>query len=167
MSSDTRSQIGCDRRILKAFYTQYVAVLLIMLVFTVGAFQRASQREVAPTSAQTAPLDKAQIGGLEIAQVFNELGALGGDTVQLEAVASVIREHDVTASISIPVNMKKIDVTQNTVEVAVAHLTSLERFFTERGVGAGSVEFVLGGPEARDGRLVIRCEGEDHDNFPL
>lgn len=167
MSSDARSQIGCDRRILKAFYTQYVAVLLIMLVFTVGAFQRASQRDAVPTGAQTASLDKASIGGLEIAQIFDELGALGEDTAQLEAVASVIREHDVTASISIPVSMRKIDETQNTVEVAVAHLTALERFFAERGVGTGAVTFVLGGPEARDGRLVIRFEGEDHDNFPL
>lgn len=167
MTSDTRSQTVCDRRILKAFYTQYVAVLLIMLVFTVGAFQRASQRDVVPTSAQTVPVDKANIGGLEIAQIFNELGALEGDTAQLEAVASVIREHDVTASISLPISMKKIDATQNTVEVAVAHLTSLERFFAERGVGDGSVEFVLGGPEAREGHVVIRFEGEDHDNFPL
>jgi hypothetical protein len=167
MSSDTRSQIGCDRRILKAFYTQYVAVLLIMLVFTVGAFQRASQRDAVPTGAQTVSPEKAQIGRLEIAQIFNELGTLGGDTAQLEAVASVIREHDVTASISIPVSIRKIDAKANTVEVAVAHVTSLERFFAERGVGAGSVIFVLGGPEARDGRLVIRFEGEDHDNFPL
>jgi hypothetical protein len=167
MSSDTRSQVGCDRRILKAFYTQYVAVLLIMLVFTVGAFQRASQRDVAPTSAQIASADRSPIGGLEIAQIFNELGELGGDTAQLEAVASVIREHDVTASISIPVSLRKIDETQNTVEVAVAHVTSLERFFAERGIGAGSVDFVLGGPDARDGRVVIRFQGEDHENFPL
>jgi hypothetical protein len=159
--------MSCDRRILKAFYTQYVAVLLIILVFTVGAFQRASQVKRGDTQPTHTPKEVAPIGGLEIAQNFNELGELASQTAELEAVALVIREHDVKASISIPVSMHKIDSSLLTVEQALARLASLERFFEERDVGEDSLQLVLGGPAARDGRLVVTFAGEDHDNFPL
>jgi hypothetical protein len=158
---------GCDRRILKAFYTQYVAVLLIILVFTVGAFQRASQSNAVDPALPSAPKEVAPIGGLEIAQHFNELGQLDVGTAELEAVAVVIREHDVKASISLAVGMQKIDSPVPTVEQALARVASLERFFGERGVGEDSLELVVGGPVAREGTLIVRFQGEDHDNFPL
>ena len=158
---------SCDRRILKAFYTQYVAVLLIILVFTVGAFQRSSQRDDRGARPAIVPQEAAPIGGIQIAQKFDELGQLGPDTAQLEAVALVIAEHDVTASIALPVNMQKIDASGTTVEQSLARVSALERFFAERGVGEESLELVVGGPDAREGMLVVRFAGEDHDNFPL
>jgi hypothetical protein len=167
MRPEAHVSTTCDRRILKAFYTQYVAVLLIMLVFTVGAFQRASLTEVRSSVVVPAATKAAPIGGLEIAQHFDELGQLGPDTAQLEAVALVIREHDVKASISLPVAMQKIDSPVPTVEQSLARLASIERFFRERGVGDDALELVMGGPAARPGALVVRFEGEDHDNFPL
>jgi len=167
MRSETHASATCDRRILKAFYTQYVAVLLIILVFTIGAFQRASLTEDRSAIAVPVLKEVAPIGGLEIAQHFDELGQLGPDTAQLEAVAVVIREHDVKASISLPVGMQKLDSPLPTVEQSLARLSSLERFFKERGVGEDVLELVIGGAAARSGTLVVRFEGEDHDNFPL
>lgn len=167
MRPEAHASGTCDRRILKAFYTQYVAVLLIILVFTVGAFQRTSQQP--PLSSAPEPILKESpaIGGLEIAQSFTDLGELGVDTAELEAVAVVIREHDVKASISLPVSMQKIDAPRATVEQSLARLAALERFFEERGIGEDSLELVLGGAAAKEGRIVVRFEGEDHDNFPL
>lgn len=166
MRPEAHATITCDRRILKAFYTQYVAVLLIILVFTVGAFQRASRTEDSRT-LPPAPPEAPSIGGLKIAQHFNELGQLGADTAQLEAVAVVIREHDVRASISLPVSMQKIDSPLTTVEQSLARVAALERFFEERGVGADSLDLVLGGLDATEGALTVTFEGEDHDNLPL
>jgi hypothetical protein len=157
----------CDRRILKAFYTQYVAVLLIILVFTVGAFQRTAHIEDPSVRPPPAPQEAPAIGVLEIVQDFNELGELGTNTAQLDAVALVVKEHDVKASIAIPVEMQKLGATGLTVEQSLARLAALERFFAERGVGEGALELVLGGPTARDGVLVVKFEGEDHDNLAL
>jgi hypothetical protein len=167
MRQEAHGSGSCDRRILKAFYTQYVAVLLIILVFTVGAFQRASQRDESTARPAMAPKEEVSIGGLQIAQHFDDLGQLGSDTAQLEAVALVIAEHDVKASIALPVSMQKIDPLHATVEQSLARVSSLERFFAERGVGEDSLELVIGGPDAREGILVVKFEGEDHDNFPL
>lgn len=167
MRQEGHATITCDRRILKAFYTQYVAVLLIILVFTVGAFQRASRTDYSRTLISPAPQEAPSIGGLKIAQHFNELGQLGADTSQLEAVAVVIREHDVRASISLPVSMQKIDSPLTTVEQSLARVAALERFFEERGVGADSLDLVLGGADATEGALTVTFEGEDHDNLPL
>jgi len=167
MRSDAHMHSTCDRRILKAFYTQYVAVLLIVLVFTVGAFQRGSQARLQSAQHPSAPNEAVSIGGLEIAQNFNELGELGSETAELEAVATVIKEHDVRASISISVTMHKIESSEMTVEQSLARLASVERFFEQRGIGEDSIELVLGGRSTREGMLVVRFEGEDHDNFPL
>lgn len=167
MRPEAQATTTCDRRILKAFYTQYVAVLLIILVFTVGAFQRASRNDDRSALPPMAPQEAPSIGGLKIAQDFNELGQLGADTAQLEAVALVIKEHDVRALISLPVSMQKIDSPLATVEQSLARIASLERFFAERGVGEDSLELVLGGPDASEGALSVSFEGEDHDNLPL
>ena len=167
MRQEAHASGSCDRRILKAFYTQYVAVLLIILVFTVGAFQRASQRDDSGARSAMAPKEAALIGGLQIAQHFDDLGQLKDDTTQLEAIALVIAEHDVRASIALPVSMQKIDSPDSTVERSLAQAASLERFFAERGIGEDSLELVIGGPDARKGMLVVTFEGEDHDNFPL
>jgi hypothetical protein len=114
-----------------------------------------------------APKEAALIGGLQIAQHFDDLGQLKDDTTQLEAIALVIAEHDVRASIALPVSMQKIDSPDPTVERSLAQAASLERFFAERGIGEDSLELVIGGPDARKGMLVVTFEGEDHDNFPL
>ncbi len=167
MRAEAQRWGSCDRRILKAFYTQYVAVLLIILVFTIGAFQRTSQRDGVSLKLPAALKSVAPIGGVEIAQSFDELGQLGPRTEELEAVAMVLREHDVKASISLTVSMEKIHFSQTTLEQSLARLATLEKFFEERGVEHDSVEFVLGGPEAREDTLVVRFEGEDHDNFPF
>jgi hypothetical protein len=164
MRAEAQLSGTCDRRILKAFYTQYVAVLLIILVFTIGAFQRTSRSD--GVSVQLAAVHKTvpPIGGLEIAQSFNELGQLGAHTEELDAVAVVLREHDVKASISLPVSMEKIQSSKITLEQSLERLATLETFFEERGVGQDSIELVLGGLEAREDKLVVRFEGEDCDN---
>ncbi|MEY4670063.1 MAG: hypothetical protein RL518_2762 [Pseudomonadota bacterium] len=167
MRAEAQPSESCDRRILKAFYTQYVAVLLIILVFTVGAFQRTSPGNDVSSIRPGIQKQMPTIGGLEIAQSFTELGQLGPRTDELAAVAAMLREHDVRASIVLPISMQKIDSPKPTVEEALARLAALERFFDERGIGEDSLELVLGGPEAREGVLLVRFQGEDHENFPL
>jgi len=63
--------------------------------------------------------------------------------------------------------MHKIESSEMTVEQSLARLASVERFFEQRGIGEDSIELVLGGRSTREGMLVVRFDGEDHDNFPL
>jgi hypothetical protein len=167
MKSLGTEQVGCDRRILKAFYTQYVAVLLIILVFTVGAFQRttgasASVIEPIPVKEELSP-----IGTLEIELIFDDAGQLIGDTSQLQAVSTLLEEHDVRAVVTVATHNKGHGTDLVAIEDSLARLESLEKFFLGQGLSEATVSFVLGGPEARIGRVAVHFEGVHHDNLPL
>lgn len=167
MKSLGAEHVGCDRRILKAFYTQYVAVLLIILVFTVGAFQRTTGMNASVVEPIPVIAASPSIGALEIELSFDDAGQLTGDTSQLHAVSTILKEHDVRAIVTVATHNRNQDDDVTNVEDSLARLGSMETFFSEQGHSEGAVSFVVGGPAARSGRVAIHFEGVHRDNLPL
>lgn len=167
MRHRSSEQTVCDRRILKAFYTQYVAVLLIMLVFSVGAFQRASKRAVQSAPHISVAAERPSIGGLEFDIEFDSSGALARSSDDLDAVAVVLREHDVRANITLPAPSAEDDAELVDVEGVMARLDAIRGYLDSRGVSESDTRFYLGGPDARVGKVTVRFEEVSHDNFPL
>ena len=167
MKSLGTEQVGCDRRILKAFYTQYVAVLLIILVFTVGAFQRTTGASASVIKQIPLEEELPPIGVVWIELNFVDAGRLIGDISQLQAVSTLLGEHDVRAVITVATHNKGHGTDLVDIEDSLARLESLEKFFVGQELSEETVSFVLGGPEARSGRVAIHFEGVHHDNLPL
>ena len=145
------SNIALDRRILKAFYTQYVAVLLIVLVFGIWTFKSSIDQNPAMTAfSQETPqvlgaeTDVSQaavalpiipaVGEIEIDDPF-EVGAHVSinSSLELEAIAETLLNHDLRAIFQIPVVIKNSDLDQG-VEDMQARLAALHAFFDSRGV---------------------------------
>lgn len=167
MKSLGTEQLGCDRRILKAFYTQYVAVLLIILVFTVGAFQRTTGRSAAVVTPIPVIAEPSPIGALEVAQDFDDAGQLIGDTSQLQAVSTLLAEHDVRAVVTVAAHNGERHSDLASIEDSLARLESVERFFLAQGLLESEVTFVVGGPAARSGKVAIQFEGVNNDKLSL
>ena len=89
-----------DRKILRAFYTQYVAVLLIILVLIIGSSRGMLPRDLSATGAinyETAP---KQFGSISVGRLFEtEYSTKITDTSQLEAIAETLRNHDIRAKL--------------------------------------------------------------------
>jgi hypothetical protein len=84
--------VGVDRRILRAFYTQYVAVLLILLVFCVGSVCQGTLPH-RPATAQ--PDTRIPLASVRYSEFFQgvdsaEINESGG----INAVSQVLRSHD-------------------------------------------------------------------------
>lgn len=138
---------GVDRRILRAFYTQYVSVLLILLVFSVGAAQRSSHPKdhihnpaaiELPSDAQT----KAPIGSLKLVGVFatessSELRA--GDVV--EPVFETLRNHDLRAIFTVYLGLD--GDRQHSVDLARARAEVLRELFAKSKVPNEAVLIVF------------------------
>jgi hypothetical protein len=151
MSGQTTKDMGCDRRILKAFYTQYVAVLLIVLVFTLGAFQRATHSgEVASLNAK-ATFGSPQVGAMTLSDVFSENGSIVGEHAQLLALVAVLREHDLRVALVIPKTVSfRTESNQDTVS-SLKQIEALEAFFSAHAIADQSVRFVIRAPFAQEG----------------
>lgn len=126
------SKVECDRRILKAFYTQYVAVLLIVLTFSISAYQRASMQGTLPKSVAllSAPSD-VQLAELSIDGLFADDGQLRMDQPRLEAVASLLKNHDVNATLALAAERVALSGTGHEL---VRKLHDIEQFMLARGV---------------------------------
>ncbi len=138
-----QAAVTMDRRILRAFYTQYVAVLLIVLTFTIGAFQRAAD---APREQQL-PLVKpfsqpAPIGGMVIPAVFTADGAVAVGNERLEAVVKVLEDHDLRALITVAVPRLDFDERSSSLRRTIRRLEALELFFADRTIPRTAVRFV-------------------------
>lgn len=167
MGNRSTEQTVCDRRILKAFYTQYVAVLLIMLVFSVGAFQRTSAQ--AATVAPLAPriIEHPSIGQLEVVVEFDSAGGLVRTSDDLDAIAEVIKAHDVRAIITLafPNGGDASELVE--FENVMARLDAISSYLGSRGLSESDTRFYVGGPEARPGKVAVRFEEVTHDNLSL
>jgi hypothetical protein len=135
--------VGTDRRILRAFYTQYVALLLIVLTFTIGAFQRASDKLGAaePAVTQQTPVSPASIGGVTIPKVFTADGSVVSGDERLEAVVKVLEEHDLRALVTLSVPRLDFDEQASSLRRTLRRLQALEEFFRERAIPQGAVRF--------------------------
>jgi len=97
-----RREVTLDRRILKAFYTQYVALLLILLVASVSTVSKEAWSSIGKTNSKGASEIKAQIGSIELREMFvDDTSAQLRDGLGLEAVLEVLRNHDVRATVTV------------------------------------------------------------------
>lgn len=157
----------CDRRILKAFYTQYVAVLLIILVFSVGAFQRATAHAVTPSHRPPRVTDPALIGRLELEVEFSSSGTLARSSTELAAIADVVKAHDVRAVVTLASLVSDETSELRDVEISLARVDALRAYFGSQELSESDVLIVLGGADARPGKVTVTFEEVPHDNLPL
>lgn len=91
-----------DRRIMRAFYTQYVAVLLIILVLIIGSSRGMFAQKVSESESISYERIPKQFGDMSIAQIFNtEQSTTISDTRELEAIAETLRNHDIQAKFNL------------------------------------------------------------------
>jgi hypothetical protein len=150
------ASVGCDRRILKAFYTQYVAVLLILLTFCVGAYQRASQSARLPVIHEPAILTPVHEGPRRIASmtmenVFDDGGEIPAKEPHLFAVAAFVKSHDVRAVVSLSVARRYLDTNPGLLDTLIARVDAIESFLLLQAVppDAFVVRVITEGGEGR------------------
>jgi len=148
---------GCDRRILRAFYTQYVAVLLILLTFCIGAFQRASTAapSVAPQPAAPKPVpQQIALADMHIPDPFSDAAAIAPGHAQLKAVAMFVKSHDVHAALELSIDRAKLKASPELIAEVAARAEALEDFLLRESVPPGSFSVTIGAGVG-DGRSVV------------
>jgi hypothetical protein len=139
------SNTAVDRRILRAFYTQYVSVLLIVLVFGIWTFQLSAVQPstAAPRVSSVAPT-APPVGVLHIEDPF-EVGATVTlrSSAELEAIAETLRNHDLRATFRFK-NALQDAQTDIVATTMLLRLEALRAFFQAQGVPADAVTVALG-----------------------
>jgi hypothetical protein len=125
--------VSADRKLLKAFYTQYTAVLLIILTFTIGAFQRTIQAEL-PINPAPVWAPRATVGSLDISRVFTSEGGVDPYAPQLAAIAEVLTQHDLNVRVVMSVTDLGLKERSTNLRRARLRLESLRKFFVTKGV---------------------------------
>jgi hypothetical protein len=153
--------VTADRRILRAFYTQYVAVLLIVLTFTIGAFQRtADTPEPQAPSLVMQVAQPAPIGGIIIPEVFTVDGAVDTANERLRAVVQVLEDHDLRATITLTVPRLDFDEQSSSFRRTLRRLEALEHFFDSQTIPSSAVRFVARSSASATEELSIRFYNE-------
>jgi hypothetical protein len=153
---------GLDRTILRAFYTQYVAVLLIVLVFFVAAFQR-SQPVSRVVDSFHAPIaqELSIIHPFEVS-AFSEDGSILSNEPALVAVAEVLRHHDLRVECSVFLPHHDFDATQGELREALHRARLLGDFFRQRGIPGQAVRVVVEESAVNSPRTVrVRMKSEE------
>jgi hypothetical protein len=149
--------LGLDRRILRAFYTQYVAVLLIMLVFFVSAFQKPQgSLDRAPLPIIETPPALSPIAAPFVCNPFMVGEVIEKDNPQLAAISAILRKHDVEATIAFHVASTPVEVKDDELSKISMRVDALERFFQEQQVPLGTTRYLIerGVDGAREGIAV-------------
>jgi hypothetical protein len=138
------SNTAVDRRILKAFYTQYVAVLLIVLVFGIWMFQSSSVQSSARSQVSAAMPSYPPVGQLQIKDLF-DVGATVSirSSVELEAIAEILRNHDLRATFRLSGALEESQA-ERAAETMLARLKALRSFFQTEGVPAEAITVATG-----------------------
>ena len=126
--------VSPDRRVLKAFYTQYVAVLLIILTFTIGAFRRTLPDGLSATAPTVVWAPRAVVGSLSIAELFRPDGAVNPGHPQLAAIREVLQQHDLTLKATYLVPRLQFDHETTSLRRAFRRLESLRGYLRDSGV---------------------------------
>jgi len=153
-----------DRRILKAFYTQYVAVLLILLVFSVGMVSRGDKVKssvLAPdnmSASHNTQLKPRQIAAMHYAKIFatehsSELSQAG----ELEAVLAALKNHDLSATFLIPVDLKGEDLVESS-SLALARSRSISDRLVASGITKEAFKVILTPAISRDSQITVVFE---------
>lgn len=153
---------GPDRRILRAFYTQYVAVLLIVLVFFVAAFQAASSAS-APQVSQAPAMPRAEFfGDIILSDKIITDGIASTDERALRAIAEVLRNHDVGATVELTVPRLALGEMNNGAMRAVTLTDHIDQFLVRNGAPSGVVRYVIRANRvARDAGGVVRIHWQE------
>jgi hypothetical protein len=137
------STITPDRRILKAFYTQYVAVLLIVLVFVISGFQSPALRVESVAVRTSGPKD-VPIGAISIPLPQNSNEKLSANRLpQLDAVAEFVRNHDVCATFRLPIRKQLSRDAASALSASVTRAAELRDYMHELGVPPNAIRTVL------------------------
>jgi len=130
-----------DRSILRAFYVQYAAVLLIVLSCMVGSFARKSFKHEAERVEHTPP---APIGDIEIAYPENGSERAIIKDPALQAVASVLTSHDLDATITIPTREIDDQIDYGiALDEALTISEAMSKFFEAQGVPAAALRILV------------------------
>jgi hypothetical protein len=154
--------VGTDRRILRAFYTQYVAVLLIVLTFTIGAFQRCSEapQAIEPQMTRQQIQQPSPIGAIAILGAFTGDGSVISENERLAAVVKVLENHDLRASVTLSVPRLDFDERASSLRRALRRLEALEDFFSKRAIPPGAVRFMARPSTAATDEISVRFYNE-------
>lgn len=133
---------GPDRRLLAAFYTQYVALLLILITYTVGLLAGApittqNVHEELPVKSEShhAPQHQAaMLGTFSVSNIFLDDGRVASENSELAAIATVLRAHDVSAVVRLSVPRLGVPNDSSSVRRALRRIESLEAFFADQHV---------------------------------
>lgn len=125
--------VGADRKLLKAFYTQYTAVLLIILTFTIGAFQRTIKND---QTNMDIPVwsPRSLIGEVKLVKVFRDDGSLLSSPDQLAAIAEVLIQHDLIARVYVSVGELGLSDGAASLRRARVRLQSIQNFMRQQSV---------------------------------
>jgi len=150
---------GPDRRLLAAFYTQYVALLLILITYTVGLI--AGAPITAPHVATTRPVTQevtpspqrgaTSLGVFNLSNIFLDDGRVAPENSELTAIAAVLRAHDVSAVVRVSVPRLGVPDENSSFRRALRRVESLETFFAEHRVPEQAFRVIIG-PSARSSR---------------
>lgn len=159
---------GIDRRILRAFYTQYVAVLLIMLVFCVTAFHQPTRTNEGEHSGVAGQSHNASedVVKLDMSTLFESDGSVRREHAELEAVAEMLRNHDLQVEFRFTVGAYMFSSGLGSLPSIARRVESIARFFDERQVSRELLRFVVRerGDLARDSlEAVLTSEEACHE----
>lgn len=149
---------GADRRILRAFYTQYVAVLLIILVFFVAAFQAASGSKAAPERDEV--LAKPSFfGDIALSDTAVTDGLTPADERRLLAIGEVLRTHDVNATVELRVPRMALSEINNGAIRAASLTERIDHLLQTQGAPSSSVRYIIRErSNSRDLGAVVRIQ---------
>lgn len=156
------ASVGCDRRILKAFYSQYVAVLLIVLTFCIGAFQRASASAPPAQAVWVAVPAEVGVASAVVDGAFSEDGTLAAEHPRLEAIATLLKSHDLSATAVISVSRSSLEQSAASARTLGLKLEQLEQFLLARGVPRDAMKITVttDGGDERGVKFTIVRAGE-------
>lgn len=145
LGGDTK---GPDRRILRAFYNQYVAVLLIILVFNIGLAVRPVSKQL--PSAAPAIIEQVKGGNLAgeivLSNLFTERGSLQiADKSDLLTIEEVLKNHDIRAvfKIYVPLKGRGGEEIKRDTDLGISRSIAIKRWLIERGLPTKSFEAIV------------------------
>ena len=134
---------GADKRILRAFYTQYVAVLLIILVFFVAAFQSVSLTKVALPESDATRAKPRFFGDVALSNSVITEGLVQDDERRLAAIAEVLKTHDVNVTVELTVPRMALSEVNNGATRAASLTEEIDRVLRAQGAPTSAVRYVI------------------------
>ncbi|MFN4896039.1 MAG: hypothetical protein ACK5GN_01060 [Pseudomonadota bacterium] len=131
-----------DRRILRAFYTQYISVLLILLVFCIGLVGSNKQVPGVGRAQLTNLSDRTAIGSLRLANAFSkDASSELLVAAELSAIRETLLNHDLRGVFTLYMHIGSDH--EISAEIAAARVTALRSTLTAQGVPADAVEVLV------------------------